>query len=101
MFYSNRLHTPDKLCDCNQRPHNGLLEDTAQRRENVEWFRAALTWPIKLATADCKRASAARFPRHSRVSWYLRLGRDPSRTSFGASGWNRDKNNYCHGISAE
>lgn len=76
MFYSNRLHTLDTLCDYNQPLRNGLLVDTPLT-ESVVWFRVASKLPIKLATEDYMRASAGHFPRQSRVSWHLRLDRGP------------------------
>lgn len=100
MFYSNHLHRPDTPSDCNRPPHNGPLAGRAPKR-NVVSFRAGSKSPTKLATADYKPASAAHFPRRSRVFWNLRWGRVPVRKSFGASGWCHDTSNCCHGISAE
>lgn len=74
MFYSSHLHTLDKLFDCNQPLHNGLLGDRALT-QNAVWFHEVLMLPIKLATVDYMLALADHFQRHN-VFWNLHLDLD-------------------------
>lgn len=101
MFYSNHLHTLDRPCDCNQSLHNGLLADTV-RTESAAWCRVVSVSPIKLATADCRPASADHCRLQSRAFWLCwRSCRGLARTSSGASDWCHDTSSCCHDIWAE